>query len=151
MSDDAPSLSVAIVGAGPAGFYAADALVRKPEACRIDIIDRLPTPYGLVRAGVAPDHQSTKNVVRVYDRILQDDAVRLIGNIELGRDLTYDELKALYDVVILAIGAQAPRRLDAVHARHPYVHQHHVRLVVSISLKRSLPVPGLASHPQIRL
>ena len=111
MSDEAPALSVAIVGAGPAGFYAADALVRKPEACRIDFLDRLPTPFGLVRAGVAPDHQSTKNVVRVYDRVLQNDAVRLIGNVELGRDFTYDELKSLYDVVILAVGAQAPRRL----------------------------------------
>jgi ferredoxin--NADP+ reductase len=111
MSDEAPCLSIAIVGAGPAGFYAADALVRKPEACRIDILDRLPTPYGLVRAGVAPDHQSTKNVIRVYDRILQNDAVRLIGNVELGRDVGYDELKSLYDVVILAVGAQAPRRL----------------------------------------
>lgn len=111
MSETSSPLSVAIVGAGPAGFYAADALVRKPEECRIDILDRLPTPYGLVRAGVAPDHQSTKNVIRVYDRILQNDAVRLIGNIELGRDVTYDELKSLYDVVILAVGAQAPRRL----------------------------------------
>jgi len=111
MSDETPSLSVAIVGAGPAGFYAADALVRKPEACRIDILDRLPTPYGLVRAGVAPDHQNTKNVIRVYDRILQNDAVRLIGNIELGRDVAYDELKSIYDVLILAVGAQAPRSL----------------------------------------
>ncbi len=112
MSDDKPARTIAIVGAGPAGFYAADALVRKPEACRIDIIDRLPTPYGLVRAGVAPDHQSTKNVVRVYDRILKNDAVRLIGNVALGRDVTYDELKSLYDVVILALGAQSPRQLS---------------------------------------
>jgi ferredoxin--NADP+ reductase len=105
------TLNVAIVGAGPAGFYAADALLRKSDGCSIDILDRLPTPYGLVRAGVAPDHQSTKNVTRVYDRILQNDAVRLIGNVTLGSDVTYDELKAIYDVVILAIGAQAPRQL----------------------------------------
>lgn len=111
MTDDAPARSFAIVGAGPAGFYAADALIRKPDPCRVDIIDKLPTPYGLVRAGVAPDHQSTKNVVRVYDRILQNDAVRMIGNVELGRDVTYDELKSLYDVVILAVGAQTPRQL----------------------------------------
>ena len=71
----------------------------------------MPTPFGLVRAGVAPDHPSTKNVTRVYDRILQNDAVRLVGNVTLGGDITYDELKALYDVVILAFGAQVPRHL----------------------------------------
>lgn len=108
---EAKPLSIAIVGAGPAGFYAADALLRKSRSCRIDIIDRLPTPYGLVRAGVAPDHQSTKNVIRIYDRILQDPAVRLVGNITLGRDVSYDQLKALYDVLILSFGAQVPRRL----------------------------------------
>jgi ferredoxin--NADP+ reductase len=111
MSTEQGCLSVAIVGAGPAGFYAADALLRKPRECRIDILDRLPTPYGLVRSGVAPDHQSTKNVVRVFDRILRNDAVRLLGNVEMGRDVAYGELKALYDVVVLALGAQVPRRL----------------------------------------
>ena len=111
MTDQPARLTVAIVGAGPAGFYAADALLRKGGACRIDILDRLPTPFGLVRAGVAPDHPSTKNVTRVYDRILQNDAVRLVGNVTLGGDITYDELKALYDVVILAFGAQVPRHL----------------------------------------
>lgn len=111
MNDDPACLTVAIVGAGPAGFYAADAFLRNSGTCRIDILDRLPTPYGLVRAGVAPDHQSTKNVTRVYDRILQNGAVRLIGNVTLGSDITYDELKALYDVVVLATGAQSPRPL----------------------------------------
>ncbi len=110
MSEPAP-LSVVIVGAGPAGFYAADALLRKPQACRIDILDKLPTPFGLVRAGVAPDHQSTKNVVNVYDRILQKPEVRLLGNVGFGGDVSYDQLKSLYDVVILAVGAQVPRRL----------------------------------------
>ena len=106
-------LSVAIVGAGPAGFYTADAFLRRGAARRIDILDRLPTPYGLVRAGVAPDHQKTKNVVKVFDRILRDPAVRLIGNVALGATISYEELVRLYDVTVLAFGAQAPRRLGA--------------------------------------
>ena len=105
------TLSVAIVGSGPAGFYAADSLLKKLPDCRIDIIERLPTPFGLVRSGVAPDHQSTKNVTRVFEKVLDKPTVRFVGNIELGRDLGYDELKAAYDIVILALGAQAPRRL----------------------------------------
>lgn len=114
MDTDSGCLSIVIVGAGPAGFYAADALLRKPSACRIDIVDRLPTPFGLVRSGVAPDHQSTKNVIRLYDRILQHDAVRLLGNVELGADVAYGELKRLYDVVVLAFGAQVPRQLGVL-------------------------------------
>jgi ferredoxin--NADP+ reductase len=105
------SVAVAIVGSGPAGFYAADALLGKLPGCRIDILDRLPTPFGLVRAGVAPDHLSTKNVIRLYEKILDKDGVRLLGNVGLGRDVSYDELKRLYDVVVLAFGAEEPRRL----------------------------------------
>lgn len=107
----APLLSVAIVGAGPAGFYAADAFLRRDTPCRIDILDRLPTPFGLVRAGVAPDHQTTKNVVRAWDRILRRDGVRLVGNTALGEAVSLDELAGLYDVVVLAFGAQVPRKL----------------------------------------
>ena len=108
----AAPLSVAVVGAGPAGFYAADAFLRRGTSCRIDVIDRLPTPFGLVRAGVAPDHQSTKNVTRAWERVLQRGEVRLIGNVALGETVSYDELRGLYDAVVLAFGAQAPRRLD---------------------------------------
>ena len=103
--------SVAIVGAGPAGFYAADALLRRGAPCRIDIIDRWPAPFGLVRAGVAPDHQSTKNVIRLYDRTLQDPRVRFAGNVALGETLGFDDLKTLYDAAILSFGAQRARRL----------------------------------------
>ncbi len=110
VTPDGP-LSVAIVGAGPAGFYAADAFLRRETPCRIDIVDRFPTPFGLVRSGVAPDHQNTKNVVRIFDRILQRDNVRLIGNVTLGETVSYADLTRLYDVVILAFGARVPRRL----------------------------------------
>ena len=102
---------VCIVGSGPSGFFAADHLLRKLPTARIDIIDRLPTPYGLLRGGVAPDHQGTKNIARQYERTCQKDNVRFLGNVMVGRDVSYGELKAAYDAVILAIGAPADRKL----------------------------------------
>jgi ferredoxin--NADP+ reductase len=102
---------IGIVGAGPAGCYVADALGRKLPAARIDIFDCLPTPFGLVRGGVAPDHQGTKNVARQFERTLGKDGVRFFGNIAIGRELSYDELKAAYDVLVIAIGALEDRRL----------------------------------------
>lgn len=102
---------VAIVGAGPSGFYAADGLLRGRPDLHIDVIDRLPTPFGLVRAGVAPDHQGTKAVVRQFDRLLAQPDLRFAGNIEVGRDLTWDELVAAYDAVIVATGMVVDRKL----------------------------------------
>jgi ferredoxin--NADP+ reductase len=103
-------LSVAIVGSGPSGFYAAEALLKQGEVA-IDLIERLPTPFGLVRGGVAPDHQSTKQVVRAFERTAQDKAVAYFGNVEIGRDLSMAELRGLYDAVVLAVGAPADRPL----------------------------------------
>ena len=105
------SVSVAIVGTGPAGFYAADALLKRGGDCRIDLIDRLPTPYGLIRFGVAPDHQTTKNVSNSFERTAARDEVCFLGNVEIGRDVSLDELRGLYDAVILAVGAGADRAL----------------------------------------
>ncbi len=102
---------IAIVGAGPSGCYVADALGRKLPAVRIDIFDRLPTPFGLVRGGVAPDHQGTKNIARQFERTLGKDGVRFLGNVAVGRDISYEELKAAYDVVVITTGALADRRL----------------------------------------
>lgn len=102
---------VAIVGAGPSGFYAADGLLRANPELRIDLIDRLPTPHGLVRAGVAPDHQGTKAVARQFDRLLAQPDVRFAGNLEIGRDLSWDELRAGYDAVIVATGMVIDRKL----------------------------------------
>lgn len=103
--------SIVIVGSGPSGFYAADALLRKLPGCHIDIIDRLPTPYGLVRGGVAPDHQSTKVVQRLFERTATREGVRFLGLIEVGRQVSYDELKAAYDAVVIATGCTVDRKL----------------------------------------
>jgi len=102
---------IAIIGSGPSGFYAADTFAKKLPDCQIDIIDRLPTPFGLVRAGVAPDHQGTKNVTRQFERTMQNDAVRFVGNVEIGSDVSYQELKGLYDIIFIAIGASIDRKL----------------------------------------
>jgi NADPH-dependent glutamate synthase beta subunit-like oxidoreductase len=112
-------LHIAIIGSGPAGCYLAERLVREAPGCRIDIIDRLPTPYGLVRAGVAPDHQSTKAVTRIFDRVLTREGVGFWGNVEIGRDLTLDELRGLYDAVVIATGAPQDRRLGVAGEELP--------------------------------
>lgn len=103
---------VAVVGAGPSGFYAADALLKGLDDVSIDLIDRLPTPFGLVRYGVAPDHQKIKSVTKMYDRTLQDERVRFLGNVEYGRDLTHEDVRSYYDAVIYTVGASADRSLD---------------------------------------
>ena len=101
---------VAVIGSGPAGFFTVANLLRSTDA-RIDLFDRLPVPYGLVRFGVAPDHQHTKRVAAVFDRIGSDARVRFIGNIELGRDITVGELDQHYHAVVVATGAEEDRRL----------------------------------------
>ena len=105
------SLSIAIIGTGPSALYAADGILKKMPDARIDLLDRLPTPYGLVRAGVAPDHLGTKNVMRQFDKTFEKANVRLIGNLEIGRDISVAELQEIYDAVIIATGAQKDRRL----------------------------------------
>ena len=105
------SATVCIVGAGPAGLYAADAIIRKRKDARIDVLDRLPSPFGLVRAGVAPDHQGTKAITRQFERTLGKPGVRFVGNVALGEAVSLAELRDLYDAVILAVGAPEDRRL----------------------------------------
>ncbi len=103
---------IAIIGSGPAGCYLADSLLRLIPDASIDIFERLPVPFGLVRYGVAPDHQGTKAVARVLDRVLSRDRVSFFGNVEVGRDVRLEELMSLYDVVVLATGASRDRRLN---------------------------------------
>lgn len=105
-------LHIAIVGSGPAGYYTAEGLLKSlGDGVRIDILDRLPTPFGLIRAGVAPDHQSIKAVTRRYEATAMEDNVRFVGNIEIGEGVCIDELRTLYDAVIIATGAPSDRRL----------------------------------------
>ena len=102
----------AIVGSGPAGFYTAEALAKDfGENARIDIIDRYAVPYGLIRFGVAPDHQSLKAVSKRYDKVAETDNVRFVGNVTIGTDIAVRDLTSLYDAVILATGAPHDRKL----------------------------------------
>ena len=103
-------LRVAVIGSGPAGVYAAAALTRAGNV-EVDVLDRLPAPYGLVRYGVAPDHVKMKSVDVALRRILEDPAVRFLGNVEVGTDITRDELATYYDAVVFATGAAVDRRL----------------------------------------
>ena len=103
---------VAVIGSGPAGYYTAEGLARLfGEAVRVDIIDRSPAPYGLIRSGVAPDHQSIKAVARRFEATALGDNVRFMGNVDVGRDVTVAELLALYDAVVLATGAPTDKPL----------------------------------------
>jgi ferredoxin--NADP+ reductase len=101
----------AIIGAGPAGIYAAERLARVAKDDRVDIIDRLPTPFGLVRYGVAPDHQSTKTVTRILAKALGRDNVGFCGNVTVGETATLEEIRDCYDAVVLATGAPRDRAL----------------------------------------
>jgi ferredoxin/flavodoxin---NADP+ reductase len=111
------TLQVAVIGSGPAGLYTAEALIKQapaldpPRAIRVDVLDRLPTPYGLVRYGVAPDHKSIKSIAEYLRNVLEHDGVNFIGGVHLGDDITREELLAAYDGVVYATGAMRDRRL----------------------------------------
>jgi len=102
---------IAIVGSGPSGCYLADQLLRLLPDSSVDVIERLPVPFGLVRYGVAPDHQGTKAVSRVLDRILSSPRITFFGNVEVGKDVLLEQLLAWYDAVVLATGACRDRKL----------------------------------------
>lgn len=104
-------LRVAIVGSGPSGFYAAEALFKSSTTVQVDMFDRLPTPFGLVRGGVAPDHQKIKAVTKVYDRIAGHEHFAFFGNVTIGHDLKVEELRQYYDAIVLACGAETDNRL----------------------------------------
>lgn len=110
-SKDRP-LQVAIVGSGPAGFYAAAALLKgKGLNIQIDLYDRLPTPYGLVRFGVAPDHPNIKAVIRVFERVVASQHLRFLGNVKVGHDISVADLRKHYDQIVYAVGCETDRRL----------------------------------------
>ncbi|HEX8303180.1 FAD-dependent oxidoreductase [Sphingomonas sp.] len=113
---------IAIIGSGPAGYYTAEACQKAFGAeVRVDIIDRLPVPFGLIRTGVAPDHQSIKGVSRRYEAVAVTDNVRFVGNVTLGKDLSIEELIGLYDAVVLATGAPNDRPLEIPGSELPGV------------------------------
>jgi NADPH-dependent glutamate synthase beta subunit-like oxidoreductase len=113
---------VAVIGSGPAGYYTAEACQKVfGDQVRVDILDRMPVPFGLIRTGVAPDHQSIKGVSRRYEAVALTDNVRFVGNVTLGKDVSIDELRALYDAVVLATGAPHDRKLEIPGADLPGV------------------------------
>jgi ferredoxin--NADP+ reductase len=102
---------VAIVGSGPSGFYAAEALFNSAPEVKVDMYDRLPAPFGLVRYGVAPDHGKIKNVTKVYEKTASNPAFSFFGNVEVGVDVAVEELRSYYDAIIFTSGAQSDRQL----------------------------------------
>jgi ferredoxin--NADP+ reductase len=109
-----PQYKIAIVGAGPAGYFAAQALQNlqsEDQQFAIDMIERLPTPWGLVRSGVAPDHPKIKSVSKVFEKVANEPNFRLFGNIELGSDITIDQLKERYDAIVIATGSAIGKKL----------------------------------------
>jgi ferredoxin/flavodoxin---NADP+ reductase len=105
------ALRVAVVGSGPAGFYAAASLLGADFPVEVDLIERLPTPWGLVRLGVAPDHPKIKSVSRAFEKTALQPGFRFLGNVEVGRDISHDELLEHYDAVVYAVGAQTDRQM----------------------------------------
>ncbi len=117
-------LRVAVVGAGPAGFYTAEHLLRQTAVVvQVDLFDRLPTPYGLVRFGVAPDHQKIKSVTATFDRTAAHPGFRFFGHVELGKDITLEDLRAHYHQIVYTTGAQTDRRMgvpgEDLRGSHP--------------------------------
>ena len=112
LGTEANPLRVAIVGSGPSGFYATEALLKSGQRVKIDLLERLPVPYGLVRSGVAPDHPKLKQVIDVYAKIAESPDFNYIGNVRVGRDISIDQLRASHHAIILTCGAESDRSLD---------------------------------------
>jgi len=96
-------LRIAVIGSGPSGFYAIEYLLKQHPGVEIDLYDRLPTPFGLVRGGVAPDHQKIKSVTKVYERLAAHPGLRFLGNVEIGKHLSAEELRPHYHAIIYAV------------------------------------------------
>ncbi|MDU0478642.1 FAD-dependent oxidoreductase [Staphylococcus chromogenes] len=105
-------LRVAVIGAGPAGIYASDILMKSGQDVLIDLYERMPAPFGLIRYGVAPDHPRIKGIVNSLHRVLDSENLRLLGNVEIGKDVTIEELREYYDAIIFSTGATADRDLN---------------------------------------
>lgn len=147
-----------VVGSGPAGFYTADKLLKKfGDGARVDIVEALPTPFGLVRSGVAPDHADTKNVINQFTQLARDPRLSFLGNVRVGRDVSLPELRAHYNAVVLCYGAESDRRLGVpgedlpgVFSAREFVwwyngHPAYRHLPVDLSRTRSVAIAGLGN------
>ncbi len=111
LGNESNPLRVAIVGSGPSGFYAAEALFKSDINVKVDMLERLPSPYGLVRSGVAPDHPKLKQAILLYDKIAQSPEFNLIANVTVGKDISVDELRESHHAIIFTCGAESDRKL----------------------------------------
>ncbi|NJL95551.1 MAG: NAD(P)-binding protein [Anaerolineae bacterium] len=140
-------LRVAIVGSGPAGFYAAEHLLKQKELnLQVDMFDRLPTPFGLVRGGVAPDHQKIKSVTAVYEKIAKNPAFRFFGYVELGKDLQLSDLWQFYHQVVLTTGAQTDKPTPGA-GRRPGQQPRRHRICGLVQRPPRLPRSALRPQP----
>jgi ferredoxin--NADP+ reductase len=115
-------MRIAVIGAGPAGFYTAEEMLKGPVEARVDLFDRLFAPYGLVRYGVAPDHPKTKLVTSRFDRVAGDERVRFLGGIEIGQDISMEQLRNAYDAIVVTTGAETSRMLNIPGEDLPHCH-----------------------------
>jgi NADPH-dependent glutamate synthase beta subunit-like oxidoreductase len=135
-------LRVAIIGSGPSGFYAADALLKSDLAVQVAMIEKLPAPYGLVRFGVAPDHSKIRSVINVYEKVAASGQFSYWGNVEVGRDVTVDELYEHFDALIFAFG-------QAGHSRGGPAAQLHRDELLRV-VQRAPGIPRLRFRPEPR-
>ena len=105
-------MNIAIIGSGPSAFYTIQGLLRECETVKLDIFEMQPAPFGLVRYGVAPDHQKTKNITRLFAKYLSEENVSFYGNLNIGKDINISFLSDLYDVVIISTGSANDRTLN---------------------------------------
>lgn len=112
---------ICIVGAGPAGFYAAQHILKHLSDCSLDLIEKLPVPFGLVRYGVAPDHPDVKNVINTFNKIAEHKGFNFYGNLALGKDISLDDLRTRYHAVLLTYGADQDRQLNIPNEDQPNV------------------------------